>query len=429
MNKTQRAWAFYDWSNSVYSLVISTAVFPLYFDWVAPKEILISGPFFMKSNAIYSLVLSLSFITVAILLPILSGMADRLNKKKLYMRRFLDLGSLATICMFFFTEQNLWLGLLLSYIASVSFWSSLVFYNAYLPVIATTEEQDSVSAKGFQLGYIGSSLLLILCLGMIMSQEIGSEAQKMAFRFSFVLTGLWWAGFSRITLKRMPEEEEQSKEPFLESIDYGFQRLKETFIKLKKIPVSLQFILAFFLFSTGVQTIILLASLYGSNELELESAKLIATILVIQFVGVLGAWVFSKLSGAVGNIKALMVSIFIWAIICVLAYLLQPEDPSVEYKFYGIAALVGLVMGGTQSLSRSSFSKLLPRHEKQHSSYFSFMEVTEKLAIVIGTGIFGVLTQLSGGMRTAALSLAVFFIISFIILAFLVKPYKKALTQ
>ena len=253
MNKTQKAWAFYDWANSVYSLVISTAVFPLYFDWVAPELIELNWPVIglrsYPSSALYSYVLAASFITVAILLPILSGMADKLHKKKLYMRRFLDIGALACMGMFFFTEDRIGLGMILSYVASVGYWSSLVFYNAYLPVVARKEEQDKLSAQGYSLGYIGSSILLILCLGMILSQETGSEGQKMAFRLSFVLTGLWWAGFARLTLRRMPEENAAHREPFLRSIKEGFIRLRDTFQKLKGIPVSIPFILAYFLFS------------------------------------------------------------------------------------------------------------------------------------------------------------------------------------
>ena len=427
MNRTQRAWAFYDWANSVYSLVISTAVFPLYFDWVAPETISIALPFrdpiTYNSSALYSYVLAASFVTVVLLLPILSGMADRLHKKKVYMRRFLDMGSVACMGMFFFTEDQLLLGLLLSYVASIGFWGSIVFYNAYLPVIAERGEQDKLSARGFSLGYIGSSLLLMLCLAIILTQPT-DEGKKMAFRFSFVLVGLWWAGFARMTLKKLPAELPKLKEPLWSGIKLGFVRLIDTFKALKQIPISLRFLLAFFLFSTGVQTIILLASLYGSDELQLESAQLIGTILVIQFVGIAGAWSFSALSGRVGNIAALMVSVAIWVIVCVLAYLLQPSDPMVQLKFYGIAALVGLVMGGTQSLSRSTFSKLLPREEEEHAAYFSFMEVTEKLAIVVGTSLFGLLTQVSGGMRVGALSLAVFFLVSLVVLATLRKPYR-----
>jgi UMF1 family MFS transporter len=432
MNKTQRAWAFYDWSNSVYSLVISTAVFPLYFDWVAPEIIdiqwLFGRTYHYNSSALYSYVLAASFISVALLLPILSGMADRLHKKRLYMRRFLDLGAFSCMAMFFFTEENILLGLGLSYLASIGFWSSLVFYNAYLPVIAERGEQDALSARGFSLGYIGSSLLLLICLGLILSQP-DDASKKMAFRISFVLVGLWWAGFARRTLKRLPPELPKLKESLMSGIHQGFQRLGTTYKALKEIPVSLPFLFSYFLMSTGVQTIILLASLYGSDELGLESAELIGTILVIQFVGILGAWGFSKLSSKWGNIQALMISVAIWVIICILAYLLQPSDPFVRMKFYGVAALVGLVMGGTQSLCRSTFSKLLPREEEEHSGFFSFMEVTEKLAIVLGTSLFGVVTQFSGGMRYGALSLALFFLLAFFLLNRLRGSYKTAINQ
>jgi UMF1 family MFS transporter len=423
MNKQQKAWAFYDWANSVYALVISTAVFPLYYEWVAPEVLdTVFGP--MESAAVYSFTLSASFVVVALGMPFLASISDRYHGKKFFLQFFLGMGSIACAAMFFFTSKSISLGLMLSFLASIGFCGSIVFYNSYLPVIAPKEVQDRLSARGFSLGYLGSSLLLILCLALIMSQE-SDEGKKMAFRYSFVLVGIWWAGFSLITLKRLPSEDvirERFKWNGLRKEALG--RLRETMKNLKKIAFSRRFLMAYFFLSVGVQTIILIASLYGSNELKLDSTKLIGTILVIQFVGILGAWLFGRLSEQMGNITALLLATGVWTVICLIAYSLNPEDPSVEVKFYFTAGLVGLVMGGTQSLCRSTFSKILP-HEEEHAAYFSFMEITEKLAIVLGTGIFGVITQVTSGMRVAALTLSLFFLTSLILLASLRKVMRK----
>ena len=432
MNKQQKAWAFYDWANSVYSLVIATAVFPLYYEWIAPDTVAMPSWFpegwtMISSSALYSFVLSFSFLTVAVLLPSLGGLSDNLNKKRIFMKIFLSLGSLSCMGMFFFVEERLWLGLLLIYTASIGFWSSLVFYNAYLPEIAEKKDQDRVSARGFSLGYLGSSILLLACLAIILSQP-SDEGKKMAFRFSFVLVGIWWMGFSQFTLRKLPADVGGGKRLKGNTFQLAYNRLKITYFELKKIPFSQRYILAYFLFSVGVQTIILIASLYGSQELMLESGQLIGTILLIQIIGIGGSTFFGWLSGKWGNIPSLMLSVAIWVGVCVGAFVLRPEDPIVLYKFYAIAALVGWVMGGTQSLSRSTFSKLLPPQE-EHTAYFSFMEVAEKVAIVTGTALFGVLAQWSVGMRYGALTLSIFFILSLIVLQSLKKPFRKIMAE
>ncbi len=416
MNKQQRAWAFYDWANSAYPLVISTAVFPLYFEWVAPETLKIFGdnskP--LSSTVVYSYVLSASFLTVAFLLPILGGIADKMQNKKVFMQAFLILGTLSCTGLFFFTSNNTAWGLLMSYMASVGFWGSLVFYNAYLPEIAEREKQDAVSAYGYSLGYLGSSILLIICLIFIQLQAT-DEAKQMAFRISFALVAVWWFGFAQITLKKLPSDSAKVKFNYAHLWKLGFERLQQTYKQLQKLDGSLRFLLSYFFFSIGVQTIILIAGLYGASELKLERTQLIFTILIIQFVAIAGAQIFSFLSRKLGNIQALMLSLLVWVVVCLMAYLLSPNDPQVYIKFFITAALVGLVLGGTQSLSRSTFSKLLPEDEPEHTAYFSFMDVTEKLSIVIGTSLFGLVTQM-GNMRLGALALSVFFVLGIFIL-------------
>jgi len=411
--RVQFGWAFYDWANSVYSLVISTAIFPIYFATVCPEQIELFGrPF--ENTALYSYSLSFSFALVVILSPLLSGVADYSGNKKGFLQFFAYMGSLACMGLFFFDGEQVYLGLILSIIASVGFWASLVYYNAFLPEIASPDEQDSLSAKGFTLGYIGSATLLILNLVLLTFPEVfGFVDTGSATRFGFLLTGFWWIGFAQITFRRLPVNVHHRKPKESGYLWQGFRELRAVVKIILENPRLKVYLYSFFFFSVGVQTVILLASLFGSKELGLESTKLIATILIIQFVGIAGANLFAWVARKYGNIISLKISIAIWALICVLAFLLQKEDPLVEYKFYAIGALVGLVMGGIQSVSRSTYSKLLPETQST-ASFFSFYDVSEKVAIICGTFVYGYLIELTGDMKASALTLSIFFVIGFL---------------
>ncbi len=411
--RIKNGWAFYDWANSVYSLVISTAIFPIYFNSVSPEKLALFGINY-ESAALYSYSLSAAFIVVALLSPILSGIADYSGNKKLFMQIFAYIGSASCLSLYFFDASNIFFGLTMSALASIGFWGSLVFYNAFLPEIAKPEEQDALSAKGFSLGYIGSSLLLIFNLLMITFPEsFGLTDAGQATKISFLMVGLWWAGFAQVTFRRLPNNINNRKPKESGYLWRGFRELKKVALHVNQDSNLRKYLYAFFFFSTGVQTIILLASLFGDNELGMESGKLIATILIIQFVGIGGAHLFSFLSKKFGNLQSLKISISIWAVICVLAYLLDKADPFVEYKFYGVGALVGLVMGGIQAIGRSTYSKLLPVTDS-HASFFSFYDVTEKIAIIFGTITYGYLIQITGDMKASALSLSAFFILAFV---------------
>jgi len=348
-------------------------------------------------------------------------MADRQGTALHFLRFFMTLGALACMGLFFFGEANPWYGLGISYLASVSFWSSLVFYNSFLPAVAEVHEQDAVSARGYSMGYIGSSVLLMGCLALILT---AGEGWATAFKISFLLTGVWWLGFGWLSLSRFPKP--KALELGLGDIQGGYRVLVHTARTVWERPVQKQFLLAFAFFSVGVQTIILIASLYGSSELHISSEMLIGTILAIQFFGIVGAWLFRVLSERWGNIPALSMALMVWMLVCGGAYVLRPDDAQVAYKFFGLGALVGLVMGGTQSLSRSSFSKLL-RSGEGPATYFSLMDVIEKLSIVAGTLLTAYLAQKTGGMRLGALGLAVFFAVGIGLLWPLRKAY-RALT-
>lgn len=416
--RTKNGWAFYDWANSVYSLVISTAVFPLYFSSVTQTEsgkILFYGQQ-VESSALYSFSLTLAFVIVAILSPSLSGIADYVGKKKRFMQFFCYLGSASCMGLYFFEgTENLTYGLAMSVLASVGFWGSLVFYNAFLPEVAKPEEQDRLSAKGFSLGYIGATLLLILNLAMIqMPETFGLTGAGQASRISFLLVGLWWAGFAQITFRRLPDNPFHRK-PSARYIIHGFKEIRGVIRQLAELKALRRYLYSFFCFSVGVQTVVYLASLFGSEELGLEAGKLILTILIIQLLGIAGAYLFSWVSKKYGNLQSLKVSIVIWGAVCFAAYGLSADDPQVEYKFYAIAAFVGLVMGGIQAISRSTYSKLLPETHS-HASFFSFYDVAEKVAIVSGTAVYGILIQLTGSMRMSALALAIFFVLGFLLI-------------
>jgi UMF1 family MFS transporter len=423
--KLINAWAFYDWANSVYSLVISTAVFPIYYSSMTESFQSIDGEVtFLGTEwdptALYDYTLAFSFLIVAFLSPILSGIADYKGNKLGFLKGFCLLGSLSVMSLFFFDgESTLWVAIVFTILASIGFWGSIVFYNAYLPEVAHPEDQDRVSAKGFINGYIGSILLLILCLVFVEMHEIFGIGKGLATQITFILVGLWWLGFAQITYKRLPNHKKENQ-PKENAFWKGFSELKKVLSELKNQPSLKIFLISFFLFSVGVQTIILMAGIFGSKELKLETSSLILAILLVQFVAIAGAAIFSRVSKKYGNIKALKITIIIWGIVCLTAFSLDKDQANVQYYFYGLGGLIGLVLGAIQSLARSTYSKLLPDTD-DHATYFSFYDVTEKIAIVLGMITFGFLISQTGSMQYSVLFLGIFFIASFIVLSFLKK--------
>ncbi len=422
--KLINSWAFYDWANSVYSLVISTAVFPIYYESVTQTESGLVSFLGMEFNntSLYTYALSFSFLLVAFISPILSGIADYVGNKKTYMKFFCYFGAISVMMLYFFKGiETLWIGILFSIFASIGFWGSLVFYNAYLPEIAYNDQQDMVSAKGFMYGYAGSVLLLLFNLSMVMKPDLyGIVDSSLPPRISFLTVGIWWMGFAQYTFRYLPTNSTNKKS----KNNYLFQGLKELVKTMKEIrdqPVMLVFLASFFLFSVGVQSIILLATIYGKTEIGLETSSLILTIIIIQLVGIFGAYFFSKMSDKIGNILTLKITIIIWALASLSAYYLEKDDPNVQLKFYIISGFIGLVLGAIQSLSRSTFSKLLPHDTEDNTTYFSFFGFIEKIAIVWGTFIFGLTIAITNSMRTSILLLTIFFFLSFIVLSFMKK--------
>ena len=410
--KVITAWAMYDWANSSYSLIITSAIFPTYYTAIADPQVHLLGRTFDRSS-LASYAISFSFLIIACLSPILSSIADYKGSKKSFMQFFCYLGSAACCAMFFFTKEHIGLGLLCSIIASIGYCGSIVFYNAYLPEIAAENDQDRVSAKGFALGYIGSVLQMILCLAFIMLNEnLNWGLGSLPVRISFLSVGLWWAGFAQITFNLLPPSKVPQQRPEHNIFINGFYELKKVWQQLQNHPSLKRFLRSFFFYNMGVQTVMYLAAYFASDELKMKSTELIVTILIIQLVAIVGAYLFSLISKRSNNIFSLGILIIIWIGICIAAYFTKTV-----MQFYMVAFTVGLVMGGIQSLSRSTYSKLLPE-TSDTASYFSFYDVCDKIGTVIGTLSFGYVGESLGGMRNSVLALMIFFIIGFILLMF-----------
>ncbi|MCH2230133.1 MAG: MFS transporter [Crocinitomicaceae bacterium] len=452
--KIIRGWVSYDWANSVYNLVISSAIFPIFFEKsttfaykvrtnpqlnpeieadldklkaISVRTEDVTSFFFgveITSSVLYTYVLAASFLLVSFLSPLLSGIADYSGKKKTFMKFFCYLGALSCVGLFLFNPSNMGLSMVPFFLASIGFWSSLVFYNSFLPEIAEPEDHDRISAKGFSMGYIGSMVLLIICL-------IWNMVLKFPIEYCFVFVGVWWVSFSQIAYKVLPNNVYNRKAE-KGIIWKGFEELKLVFSEFKKTKRLKRFVTSFFFFNTGVQTVMLMATLYASREIfkipdalratltpEEITAKegegtagLIIAILLIQILGAVGAFFISKLSGKIGNLKTLTIVVAFWIPLCVFAYFI-PQGAHAQ--FYILACGVGLVMGGVQSLARSTYAKFLPE-TKDHASYFSFYDVTEKIGIVMGTFFFGFMEYIMDDIRASILSVIFFFVMGLIMI-------------
>ena len=422
--KLLNAWAFYDWANSVYSLTIVSTIFPIFYGLLFRIAKLTHIELFgmvIKSTSVIAFVTALAFAVVVVLSPILSGIADYLGNKKSFMRFFCYLGAISCVGLYWFSLEHIYFGLLCYFCGVVGFWGSIVFYNSYLPDIALPEQYDAVSAKGYSLGYTGSVLLLIFNLIMVMKpQWVGfatadAETTLTTMRISFITVGIWWIGFSSIPFYYLPSYKKGRGE-FSKSILFnGFKELRKVWQFLSASPRLKWYLIAFFVYSMGVQTVMLIATYFGEQEIQWANSEestmgLIISVLIIQLVAILGAHLTVLTVRKWGNIAVLIGLNVIWVGICLLSYCVYKPT-----EFYAIAILVGLVMGGIQTLSRSTYSAYLPE-TKDTNSFFSFYDVTEKLGIVIGMGVYGMIDQFTNNMRNATISLIVFFVLGMLLL-------------
>ena len=407
--KTMNGWAFFDCANSAHSLVIATAVFPPYFDAIAPKQIHILGQN-ITSSAMMAFAITLSYGIMAFFSPPLSGIADYGGKRKFFMRIFTYIGALSCIAMYFMEKPEEWfIGWIMYVLAMIGYAGGVVFNNSYLPLIATPDKFDSLSARGFTYGYLGATLLLVVNLAMIlMYDKLGFPDASIPTRLAFVMVGIWWLAFANITFKRMPAD---SNTPLSKGVFWkGFGEILKVWKTVKTNKNLKRYLASFFFFDAGVQTTIFLATTFATKVLGFKTENLITVVLVIQLLGALGAWGFAKVSERYGNKVALSILLACWVAICLSAYFIESQQP-----FYALAACVGSVMGGIQSLARSTYAKLMPVGTKDTTSFYSFYDLTDKLAVVMGTFVFGSIDQLIG-LRYSVVAMALLFLIGFLIL-------------
>lgn len=422
--KLLNAWAFYDWANSVYTLTIASAVFPIFYEALFSDRDHYIDVFglHLKNSALISFTTAAAFLVVSFISPLLSGIADYVGNKKSFMKFFCYLGALSCMGLYWFDLGNIYIGLAFYFLGLIGYWGSLVFYNSYLPDIAFPEQQDRISAKGYSLGYIGSVLLLILNLAMIMKPKLfgitgtDGEAAMKAMRYSFIMVGVWWVLFSQYTYYYLPKGSKEGGEKLTKSVVFnGFKELKKVWALLQQnIPLK-RYLGGFFVSSMAVQTVMLVATYFGAQEIQWSSKEestigLIICILIIQLVAVVGAVLTSRASSKFGNIPTLIGINIIWAVFCALAYFI-----TLPMHFYVMATVAGFVMGGIQALSRSTYSKLLPDTEDT-TSFFSFYDVAEKIGIVIGMCVYGIIDQITGSPRAAIVILGIFFVTSVFLL-------------
>lgn len=418
-----RGWVMYDWANSVYQLTIASTIFPIYYNTVTRHGNDFTVSFFgahVINTVLYSWAIAAAYLFVAITSPLFSSMADYTGRRKGFMRSFTLIGATACGALFFFNGHNVEFGILAFILGTIGYGGSIVFYNSFLPVIAEPEDQDRISARGYSMGYFGSVLLLIFNLTMILKPgwfgiPVGSS---LSARISFITVFLWWIGFSSITFTRLPKYTYRKRMQGAAVLTNGYKELRMVFGQVRKSFRLSVFLAGFFFVMMGLLTVMFMAATYGEKALGLKDNVLIPTILVIQLVGMFGAWLFARLSGRFGNLKAFLVSLIVWIFICIGAYFIKDAVGFIVAAFF-----IGIVMGGSQSLARSTYSKMLPE-TTDHTSFFSFYDVMEKLATVAGTFSFGIIEAITGSMRYSVLAICIFFIIgAFFMLLLLRKGY------
>lgn len=414
-----RGWVMYDWANSVYQLTIASAIFPIYYNTITRTGDNFTVTFFgaqVINTVLYSWAIAAAYLLVAIGSPLLSSMADYSGRRKGFMRAFTLIGATACGALFFFDKTHIELGIIAFTLGTIGYGGSIVFYNSFLPVIADSEHQDRISARGYSMGYLGGVVLLLFNLLMIMKPALFGIAadSSLPARISFVTVFIWWIAFSQITFNRLPKYTFRKRMKRESVFTNGYRELRLVFSQIRKSYQLSMYLTGFFFLMMGVLTTMFMAATYGEKEMGLKEDVLIPTILVIQLVGMLGAWMFARISEKLGNLRALMITIIAWTLICIGAYFITNA-----VQFVIAALFIGIVMGGSQSLARSTYSKMLPEGITDHTSYFSFYDVMEKLATVAGTFSFGVIEALTGSMRFSVLAITVFFVVSLIFMLLL----------
>ena len=412
-----RAWAMYDWANSVFMTTV-LLIFPIYFADVAS-----AGSTATVATARYSMATTVSMALVAVLSPILGAIADYKAMKKKMLAAFAVIGIVATGGMYFIDEGEWRLAIVLFMFANSGVSASLVFYESLLPHIAREDEVDRVSTAGYAMGYLGSSLLMLLNLAWIQKPALfGISSPEMAIRLTFLSSALWWLVFTIPLLRRVPEPPlrlEADERPGLNPVAVGFRRLRETLHEIRGYKHTFLFLLAFFIYNDGIGTIIRMATIYG-REIGIERASLLMPLLLVQVVGIPFTFLFGALADRIGAKPAIFAALAVYLVIAILGYRMTTAR-----DFFVLALLVGMVQGGSQALSRSVFSTLVPRHKS--SEFFAFFSVFEKFAGILGPAVFTIMISATGSSRSAILSIIAFFVVGGALLAFVdVKAGQRA---
>jgi MFS transporter, UMF1 family len=423
--KIIRSWVMYDWANSVYQLTIGSTIFPIYYNAVTTNgENDIISFFGVKgiNTVFYSWSIAVSYLFVALFSPLFSSIADYTGRRKRFMMIFTWLGAISCGSLFFFKSGTIELGLISFTLGTIGYGGSLVFYNSFLPVIAEPADQDRISARGYIMGYLGAVILLLFNLAFVMfPEQLGIKDPSFGARFSFLCIFFWWIGFSQITFRNLPKYTFGNRVKGTSVLLKGYQELRVVFRQVMSMKHLRIYLIGFFFMTMGLLTTMFMASTYGTKELGLDDTVLIPTVITIQLVAMFGAWLFAGISARKGNIKSLILSIFIWIGVIIWAFFIRGA-----LGFICVAMIVGLVMGGTQALARSTYSKMLPE-TKDHTSFFSFYDVAEKIATVGGTFSFGIIEAITGSMRYSVLAITMFFIIGLAFLLYLLKKYNPQL--
>ena len=421
-------WAMYDWANSAFSTTVGTVFLGPYIAGLAATSAQAYADgmarFFgipVAPDSFLPYCVSFSVGLQVLFLPILGAIADYSHLRKQMMQLFAVIGAIATILMFFITGDLWWFGGVLFIIANLTFGAAIVFYNAYLPDIASEEERDRVSSYGWAMGYLGGGLLLALNLAFYLFRDKLGVPGDIAVRINLASAGIWWLGFSFITWARLRPRHASHPLPEGETyVSVGFKQLGKTFREIKHFPETLKYLLAYFLYNDGIQTVIAVSSTFAAapiirGGIELPQDTLIAVILMIQFVAFGGALLWGKLAKWVGAKQSIIVSLVIWAGVVIYAYTgLRGESRIAEFFILGI--FIALVMGGSQAISRSLFAQMIP--DGKEAEFYSFYEVSERGTSWTGPLIFGLANQLFGSLRYGILALIFYFIAGLIVLPF-----------
>jgi len=418
-------WYFYDWANSAFFTTVITAFGGVYLTGVAENAADANGDVSLlglsfKAGSLWAYVIAASVVVQVVVMPIAGAIADRSAHKKQLLATFAYIGAAATIGLLFVTDGRIALGAALVFIANIAMGASVVVYNSFLPQLCNEEERDGVSSRGWAIGYLGGGLLLLFNVVAILLG--GEENQGDIARFSLVSAGLWWAGFTILPMLWLENRPPLEGEARGSVVTDGFKQFGRTLKGLKAYPLTLFFLVAFLIYNDGIQTVITMAGTYGSEELGFDLSKLMPVILMVQFLAFCGALLLGWLAKRFGAWKTVLGSLVGWVAIVVYAYFL----PANEFvPFVALGGAIGLVLGGSQALSRSLFSQLIPKGKE--GEYFGFYEISDKGTSWMGTLLFGITYDQTGSYRLAIVSLIIFFVVGFF--ALLAVPIRKAIIQ